>query len=302
MKTLFLSLILIAGLGSVHVAAETAFFLMNGPPGLGDALEGESYVIAVSDPALIEEARNYLGTRMDGGPPYLVPRVKIAAGADGINRNHARLDRRLWNWHVAELASWQLHDPSIGPMVVLPPFYNSPSSVGKYFAQNPNAAPIELSLQHYPLAMELLEGVKTNVINVSTRGWVGSGERALITGFVVQGGAPRSVVIRAIGPSLKNFGLNDVLANPRLAVFRGSEMIAVNDDWKDGNFTPPVEAAVIPPPPPPWYAWLFPADDKESAIHLSLPPGAYTVHVSSVDGSPGVGLVDVSDLDAMKPK
>jgi hypothetical protein len=128
---------------------------------------------------------------------------------------------------------------------------------------------------------------------------VGEGERALIAGFVVQGGVPRNVLIRAIGPSLSAFGVVEALADPRLSVFRGTEKIAENDDWKNGNF-----ASLLAPDgaqtaaPPPWYMWLYPMHSKESAVRLSLAPGAYTVQVNGTGGT-GIALVEVYDFDAL---
>jgi hypothetical protein len=286
--------------------AETVRFLMSGPGSLSGAAVTESYVIAVSDPAFIQQARTYLAGYTGG--PYLVPHVKIAAGADEVNRNFSEPGHPAWSWHATELVEWTIYDPSlIRPAVYLPNFHTWPSRVVTELLNGrpptvigePPAPPYDaMTLVAFPLVMELGATDDGAVVNVSTRGWVGTGERVLIAGFVVQGSAPRNVLVRALGPSLATMGVTEVLADPSLSVYRGAERIAVNDNWASGNFVPPVQ---IPENPPPWYAWLFPANANEPAMRLSLPPGAYSVHVSGVGGA-GVALVEVYDLDALAPR
>jgi hypothetical protein len=91
-------------------------------------------------------------------------------------------------------------------------------------------------------------------------------------------------MLRAIGPSLP---LGDVLANPQLELFDSSgEPVAANDNWKDA----PNRQEIID-------STIAPSNDLESAILLSLPPGAYTAVVSGVNGGTGVGVVEAYDLD-----
>lgn len=284
------------------VRAETVRFLMSGPAGVGfSSTPRESYVIAVSDAALIREARDYLAA--GGGVPYLVPHVRIAEGGDGVNRNYAAPGHPAWNWRATELIEWIEFDPSQPRAAVYVPNLDTTPSrvVSELLTGTEHRGPYEdMALLRYPLTMELA-GEESAVINVSTRGWVGTGERVLIAGFVVQGDAPRDVLVRAIGPSLAAFGVTDALANPRLAVFRGPALIAVNDDWLDGNFAPPPTNDTAGPGSPPWHVWLYPTRPEEAATRLSLPPGAYTVHVSGVGGT-GIALVEVYDFDAMAPR
>ena len=70
-------------------------------------------------------------------------------------------------------------------------------------------------------------------LNLSTRGLVGTGDNVLIGGFIVTGTDPKTVVLRALGPSLSGFGLSGVLADPVLSVYNSSHtLIATNDDWQ----------------------------------------------------------------------
>jgi hypothetical protein len=107
----------------------------------------------------------------------------------------------------------------------------------------------------------------------------------MIGGFVVSGSAPRTVVVRAIGPSLALYGVPGVLQNPQLQLFSGSTQIAYNDNWQDSN------AAAIQA------SGFAPSNPLESAIRITLPPGAYTAIVTGVGGGTGVGMVEVYVAD-----
>lgn len=122
------------------------------------------------------------------------------------------------------------------------------------------------------------------LLNISTRLNVQTGEDVSIGGFIITGNAPKKVILRGIGPSL--LGLNPVLANPVLEL-RGNNgsIMTTNDNWKDNQ-----EAAIRE-------STLAPTDDLESAIIATLAPGAYTAILTGKDGTAGIGLVEVYDLD-----
>ena len=133
------------------------------------------------------------------------------------------------------------------------------------------------------------------ILNISERKEVGTGSDVLIAGFVVAGELPRSVLIRAIGPSLAQFDVTGILEDPELKVFRSAEpepiLIGSNDNWADG-FPIPIERASV-------QAGAFPLtrDTKDAAILFSwLEPGAYTVQVSGVGGTTGVALAEVYEI------
>ncbi len=129
--------------------------------------------------------------------------------------------------------------------------------------------------------------------NLSTRGQVGTGANILIAGFVVGGTSPKQVLVRAIGPSLTQFGVTGVLADPQLSIFRSSTTIASNDNW--GGSYPLVAASAT--------AGGFALDpsSKDALVLTTLTPGAYTAQVSGVGGTTGVALVELYDLDATSP-
>ena len=130
--------------------------------------------------------------------------------------------------------------------------------------------------------------------NIATRLQVGTGANVLIAGFIVQGSAPKNVLIRAAGPSLANFGVPNVLANPRLELHDTTTTIGMNDDWQTtqifGIITSDQVAEIQS-------SGLAPSDPLESAIIATLAPGGYTAIVEG-DGGTGVGTVEVYDLDA----
>jgi hypothetical protein len=131
--------------------------------------------------------------------------------------------------------------------------------------------------------------------NISTRLQVGTGANVLIAGFIVQGSAPKRVLIRAIGPSLTQFGVPNALANPRLELHDISSTIGMNDDWQTtqiGGVITADQVAEIQ------NSGLAPSDPLESALIATLSPGSYTAIVQGVNNGTGVGSVEVYDLDA----
>lgn len=122
--------------------------------------------------------------------------------------------------------------------------------------------------------------------NISTRGQVLGGGSILIGGFIIGGSASKTVIARAIGPSLGAAGITTPLANPNLELRDSNgNLIQVNDDWQKSP-----DAQLITD------AGLAPTDPKESAIRATLNPGAYTTLVSGVAGGTGIGLVEVYDI------
>src|SRR5947209_342058 len=128
----------------------------------------------------------------------------------------------------------------------------------------------------------------TRLVNISTRGRVGTIDEPMIGGLIVQGGS-KKLIIRALGPSLGT-GVNaiaDALADPVLELRDGSgNLLAVSDDWPTSSQTNEIIASTIPP-----------ANALESAIVATLAAGNYTAIVRGVDGSSGIALVEVFDLD-----
>jgi hypothetical protein len=121
--------------------------------------------------------------------------------------------------------------------------------------------------------------------NISTRGPVETGDSVLIGGVIIGGSANKQVLFRAVGPSLESEGVMGNLADPTIDIYQGSTLIASNDNWKDTQ-----EAEITA-------TGLAPTNDLESAVVLSLSPGAYTMIVRGKNGTTGVALVEGYDLD-----
>jgi len=123
------------------------------------------------------------------------------------------------------------------------------------------------------------------VVNISTRGFVLTGENVMIGGFIVTGSESSQLVVRAIGPSLGDFGVPSPLADPFLEIHDGNgAIIATNNNWRENQ-----EAALQ-------NTGLAPSNDAESALLLSVPPGNYTAILKGADGGTGNGLVEVYQL------
>ena len=125
----------------------------------------------------------------------------------------------------------------------------------------------------------------SRLANIATRGTVLGGDNVMIGGFIIFGQNTR-VVVRAIGPSLSNFGISGALPDPTLALKNASGVTLIaNDDWQQGQ---PAEIQEV---------GLAPSDTRESALITTLPPGQFTAIVSGKGGATGVALVEVYALE-----
>ena len=143
-----------------------------------------------------------------------------------------------------------------------------------------NSRPIHLENTKFP-------AVGPRVTNLSTRGPVLTGDNVLINGFIIKGTDPKTVVLRALGPSLTAFGVPGALPDPVLNVFNSSgTLIATNDDWQTDPGAQFIEQN-----------GLAPSDPVESAtLQANLAPGAYTMVVTGKNGTQGNGLAEVYEI------
>jgi hypothetical protein len=129
-----------------------------------------------------------------------------------------------------------------------------------------------------------------NLVNLSTRGFVGTGGNVLIGGFIIQGSQPATVILRAIGHSLAARGLSRPLTDPVIELHNAAgTVVTQNDDWiTDAN------AVTIAS-----YG-LDPSNSRESALLQTLSPGNYTAIVKAFDNHDGdltgTALVELFDL------
>lgn len=298
---------------SADLQAETVLFLFSGA---ADIFTNErrgrpqSYVVPVSDPQQIAAMRTFLARRAQGlKRDAMVASLRLALGGDGVNRNYAEPGAPAWSWRVVSVLSvYQLRGNAIDASYI--PSRDAAPSMMEQFLRgelgpwqiNPNGgvvaqpAPTDVTLIYYPLQMELSPTAWSQLKNVATRGFVGAGERSLIVGFVIEGGRPRNVLVRALGPSLRAFGVEEALADPRIEVYRGAERLAENDNWADGNLnvgggpTGPRVQAGSP---------LVPSNEREPGMRLLLEPGSYSMVVRGAGGATGVAMAEVFDLDGV---
>lgn len=127
-----------------------------------------------------------------------------------------------------------------------------------------------------------VDGPEVPLANISTRGQVLTGDDVMIGGFIVQGNSPQTVIVRARGPTLAQFGISNFLANPVLQLYSGQTVIASNDDWIAASNAAEIQSR-----------GFAPGNTREAAILITLNPGAYTAVVTGANGTTGVGIVEV---------
>lgn len=129
----------------------------------------------------------------------------------------------------------------------------------------------------------------SRLANISTRGSVQTQDNVMIGGFILGGSniQPARVVVRAIGPSLSQFGIPNPLANPTLELVNSDgQSVGFNDNWQDDASQAAQLQALN----------IAPTMANESAIVAILPPGPYTAIVAGQSGTTGVGLIEVYDV------
>jgi hypothetical protein len=133
--------------------------------------------------------------------------------------------------------------------------------------------------------------------NISTRGQVGTGNNIMVAGFAVGGTASKTLLIRAVGPTLSTFNLTGAIPSTVLQVFSGTTLIQSNSGWSsttaNQNAINAADAQVG--------AFALPAGSADSALIGTFAPGTYTAQVSGVSGATGLALAEVYDLDAYTP-
>ncbi len=142
---------------------------------------------------------------------------------------------------------------------------------------------------------DLATSTFSQLTNVSTRGFVGTGDTVMIGGFITAGGnGSTQVVVRGLGPTLGQppFNVPNVLADPALTlVDRNGNIVGSNNNWKDK----PGQAAAIQAASCNG-STCAPPNDLEAAFLATIPAGNYTVILEGNGGGTGIGLVEVYKL------
>jgi hypothetical protein len=125
--------------------------------------------------------------------------------------------------------------------------------------------------------------------NVSARGVAANGSSALTIGFVIAGSGTKSLLIRAVGPTLSQFSVTGALGDPSLTVFDSSgNAVATNAGWGGTAALTAAFSSVS--------AFPLPAGSKDSAVQVALPPGAYSAQVVGSSGDAGIALIEVYEM------
>lgn len=135
---------------------------------------------------------------------------------------------------------------------------------------------------------DMNQGADSELANISTRGFVQTGDDVMIGGFTL-GGDPNitRIAVRGLGPTLAQFNFPDVLEDPTLELRNSNgTLLIANDNWEDDS----VSAALLTA------HGLELQDPRESGIFIALPPGQFTAILAGKDGEIGLGLVEIYNL------
>ncbi len=137
----------------------------------------------------------------------------------------------------------------------------------------------------------LLRLQTSRITNISTRTLAGVGDRTLMAGFVVAGSGSKALLVRAVGPTLANFGVANPLADPSIEVLsRLSLPVASNNDWGSSAALTTLFGQVG--------AFTLTPGSRDAATQASVVPGSYTAVVGGGTASPGAALIEVYDTDS----
>ncbi len=125
----------------------------------------------------------------------------------------------------------------------------------------------------------------SRLANISTRGFVQTGQNVMIGGFILgNGNGSTTVAVRGLGPSLGQLGLNNVLADPTLELHDSNgALVVANDNWEED---PPAAAQLTA-------QGLAPQHPMEAGIFVTVPPGLFTAILAGKNGGVGLGLVEI---------
>jgi Matrixin/WD40-like Beta Propeller Repeat len=244
---------------------------------LGGGGSGGSPVYQAELPGL-NNTRALSAVSLDGG---------LAVEADGTLFTSSVLDSSFSLYDPASLQQTyniKLNHFILDPTEYFAPFAGAFDVSGKYLFVSVAGYSAEVwafstDLGSFPVPVA---DPRQNLLNISTRARVEAGESAMVGGFIISGTDAKKVLIRGLGPSLP---LTGALSDPVLDLYDSSgTLIATNDDWISDRLN--ILASAIPP-----------TSEREAAILTTLMPGAYTAVVRDVTGQPGLGLVEIYDLD-----
>jgi hypothetical protein len=133
-------------------------------------------------------------------------------------------------------------------------------------------------------------GDGARLVNVSSRGPAAAGSGALISGFVLDGGAGARVLLRGVGPAMAQFGASNTVADPSISLYDSAgQLLGGNDNWVSS--LPDLAAAALRAG-----AFALPAGSKDAAVLAALPAGVYTIQVGTDSVSSGTALLEIYEV------
>jgi hypothetical protein len=238
----------------------------------------ESLLIRGSGPALVPFG--VTGTLPD-------PQLQLFSGSTVLGTNDAWAGNAQISSTAAAVGAFAFSSPTSHDTALLEPL-----SAGAYTAQiagESGDTGVALAEVYDATPAGTYTATTPRIVNISARVQVGTGGNILIAGFAIGGSTARTVLIRASGPALVPFGVTGTLPDPQLQLFSGSTVLESNSAW-GGNAQISSTAAAVGA-----FGWGSPGSD-DSAILITLPPGAYTAQVAGASGDTGVALVEVYEV------
>lgn len=132
-------------------------------------------------------------------------------------------------------------------------------------------------------------GSSTHISNLAARSLSGTGADVLTVGFAIAGDSPKTVLIRAAGPALADFGVPEAMTNPQLRLFSSRQTeLGSNDDWLTAAGWQAVFTGVG--------AFPLTTGSRDAAMLVRLPPGTYTAQAVGANNATGVALIEIYDV------
>jgi len=282
----------------------------------------------VTAPLLAQITLRVIAAITVGGKPALPPGTGLNINVPALDAQRSAVSYRVAFTRIGYSSNYFFHfvaDPA-APTLPAPVDVDPSSETNAIRNGNVTVSPIQGTYQAAPAAADLVlaqmrplidvvpvaanatvaatlvsaspaaaaTATSPRLINISMRGLVGTGANGLVAGFVINGRTPKTVLIRGSGPALTAFSVTGALADPMLELFdRTNRSLAANDNWCDD----PTKTAAIAAAAMRTGAFAFPAGSKDTALLVTLDPGAYTVVLSGVGGTTGLALLEVYDVE-----
>ena len=216
------------------------------------------------------------------------PRLEVYSGSTRILANDNWGGDAQVSTIASELGAFSLGAASGRDAALYSTTFTAPNTYSVQVSGSDAATGVALAEIYDATPRSAFTATTPRLINVSARTRVGTGGDILIAGFVITGETSKTVLIRAIGPTLGIFGVPGTLADPKLEVFQGATLVNTNDNWGgDGTLVVAFNSVG---------AFPIGGQSRDAALLVTLPPGNYSAQVSGAGGTTGVALVEVYEV------